>query len=159
VTQPTQHFKAVLVVSLVLNVFLIGGVAGGLYQWHNQARPAQALALPQHGVRQVMLQLPPAKRRELRQMLRQTREDNQSLIADSRQARLDVIRQLQAPTLDRGALDSDLSRARDADIGLRAKVDANIADFAASLPANERQTLADSLYARNNVKAKSPNKN
>lgn len=158
-TQPTQHFKAVLAVSLVLNVFLIGGLAGGLYQWHNQAKPVQNLALPQHGVRQVMLQLPPAKRRELRQMLRQTREDNQALIADSRQARLDVIRQLQAPNLDRSALDSDLGRARDADISLRAKVDANIADFAATLPTAERQTLADSLYARSNVKARNPNKN
>ncbi|MBK5417340.1 periplasmic heavy metal sensor [Pseudomonas sp. TH31] len=156
-TQPPKHFKALLAVSLVLNVFLIGGAVGGFYQWHSQAKPA--LVLPQHGVRQVMLQLPPAKRHQLRQLLRQTRDENQTMIAASRDARLDVVRQLQAPTLDRAALDSDLAKARDADITLRARVDANLADFAATLPAKERQTLADSLYARGNAKAKAANKN
>ncbi|MFW0753911.1 periplasmic heavy metal sensor [Pseudomonas sp. H11T01] len=156
-TQPSKHFKALLAVSLVLNVFLIGGVVGGLYQWHSQAKPA--LAMPQHGLHQAMAQLPPAKRHQLRQLLRQTRTENQSLILASRQARLDVIRQLQAPTLDRTALDSDLSKAREADITLRAKVDANLADFAATLPADERQTLADSLYERGKAKASEANKN
>lgn len=156
-SQPPKHFKALLAVSLVLNVFLIGGAVGGFYQWHSQTRPA--LVLPQHGVRQVMMQLPPAKRHQLRQLLRQTRDDNQSLIAASREARLDVVRQLQAPTLDRAALDSDLAKAREADIALRAKVDANLADFAATLPTQERQTLADSLYARGNAKGKAASKN
>lgn len=156
-TQPSQRFKALLAVSLLFNVFLIGGAVGGFYQWHSQAKPA--LVLPQHGVRQVMLQLPPAKRHQLRQLLRQTRDDNQALIIDSRQARLDVVRQLQAPNLDRAALDSNLNKAREADIVLRAKVDANLADFAASLTPQERQTLAESLYARGNGKGKAMNKN
>ncbi|MEB0045550.1 MULTISPECIES: periplasmic heavy metal sensor [unclassified Pseudomonas] len=156
-TVPSPHFKAVLVVSLVLNVFLIGGVAGGLYQWHNQPKPE--LALPQHGLHQVLVQLPPAKRRELRQLMRQTRDDNQPLIIDSRQARLEVIRQLQAPTLDREALDNQLSKAREADLTLRARVDASLAKFASTLPAEERQTLADSLYGGVKAKPRAANKN
>lgn len=31
--QSSKRLKTLLVVSLLLNVFLIGGVVGGLYQW------------------------------------------------------------------------------------------------------------------------------
>jgi uncharacterized membrane protein len=157
VTLPHKRFKILLAVSLLLNIFLIGGVAGGLYQWKSHAKPE--VAMPQHGLRQALVQLPVARRHELRQLLRQTRTDNQSLIIASRQARLDVVAQLQAPTLDRSALDNDLSKARDADITLRAKVDASLAEFASTLPTNERQALADSLYDRGKAKAPAPNKN
>ncbi|MGF0237482.1 periplasmic heavy metal sensor [Rhodococcus sp. IEGM1300] len=156
-TQPSKRFKALLVVSLLLNVFLIGGVAGGLYQWHNQAKPM--LAMPQHGLRKALVQLPPAKRHQLRQLLRQTRLENQPLIAASRDARLDVIRQLQAPTLDRSALESDMGKAREADINLRAKVDANLAEFASTLPPEERQTLVESMFERGNAKGRAANRN
>jgi uncharacterized membrane protein len=81
-------------------------------------------------------------------MLRETRQENQPLIVASRQAHRDVMQRLQAPTLDRDALDADLDRARTADITLRTRVDATLADFAASLPADERQKLAQAMTAR-----------
>lgn len=139
-------FKVLLVVSLLLNVFLIGGVGGGLYQWLN--RPKPEVALNQHGLRHALVQLPEAQRRELRQVLRRTRTENQPLILAGRQARLDVLRQLQAPNLDRTSLETDLSKARQADTALRANVDNALADFAVNLPQAERQTLADSMYLR-----------
>lgn len=144
--QSPKRLKTLLIVSLVTNVFLVGGIAGGIYQWSSHPRPHGAVV--QHGLRQALTQLPDARRHQLRRMLRETRADNQTLIMASRDAHQDVVRRLRAPTLDRNALDDDLDRARTADITLRTRVDATLADFAASLPADERQTLADAMTTR-----------
>ena len=64
-----RSLKPWLLVSVLLNVFLIGGVGGGLYHWMVSARPAEAV-VNQHGLRQAMFKLPPERRRELRQLLR-----------------------------------------------------------------------------------------
>lgn len=155
-TQPHKHFKALLVVSLLLNVFLIGGVVGGLYQWSGHASPV--LAAPQHGLHQAMEQMPEARRHQLRQLLRQMRLDSQPLIVAGRQARLDVVHQLQAPTLDRSALDSDLAKAREADSALRARVDKTLADFASTLDQEERHKLVESMYLRGPAKDRAANR-
>lgn len=144
--QSSKRLKTLLVVSLLLNVFLIGGVVGGLYQWSSH-QPSTGTVV-QHGLRQALAQLPDAQRHQLRRMLRETRLKNQTLIVASRQAHLDVIHRLQAPTLNRDALDADLDRARTADITLRTRVDATLADFAASLPADQRETLAEAIASR-----------
>ncbi|AZC27624.1 periplasmic heavy metal sensor [Pseudomonas sessilinigenes] len=143
-----RPLKTFLVLSLLLNVFLVGGVAGGLYQWLGQPGPARTLAVPQHGLRQAMAQLPEERRHQLRQLLRQTRKDSQPLLMAGRQARLAVVRELQADTLDRTALDNQLSQSREADIALRARVDETLAEFAGSLSLQERQHLVESMYLR-----------
>ncbi len=71
-----------------------------------------------------------------------------------REARLDVIHQLEAPTLDRNALLADLGRAREADNSLRVLVDNTLADFAGGLPQEERQKLGKALYQHGQGKAK-----
>jgi uncharacterized membrane protein len=147
----SKRLKTLLVVSLLLNVFLFGGVVGGIYQWSSHQRTTGTVV--QHGLRQTLAQLPEAQRHQLRRMLRETRLNNQPLIAGSRQAHLDVIHRLQAPTLDRDALDADLDRARTADITLRARVDATLADFAASLPVDDRATLAEAIASRRHPSA------
>ncbi len=149
--QSPRRLKTLLTVSLLVNVFLIGGMAGGLYQWSSHRPPP--VAVVQHGLHQALAQLPDARRQQLRGMLRETRIENQRLIIDSRQAHLDVIHRLKAPTLDRDALNADLDRARTADVSLRTRVDATLADFAASLSAEERQTLAEAMAARRQGKA------
>ncbi|MFJ5300201.1 periplasmic heavy metal sensor [Pseudomonas sp. NPDC088368] len=145
-SQSPQRLKGLLIASLLANVFLVGGVVGGLYQWSQHPRPVPAVV--QHGLRQAMAHLPQERRHQLRQMLRETRADNQPLIMASRDAHRDVIQRLKAPSLDRDALDTDLDRARTADITLRTRVDATLADFAASLPPDQRNVLADAMTAR-----------
>jgi uncharacterized membrane protein len=154
-TPPPKQLKPLLAASLLLNVFLIGCVAGGLYQWLAHPNPTEDLAVHPHDLQQILAQLPETRRHELRHLLRQTRTESQPLILAGRKARLDVIRQLQAPTLDRNALEADLDRAREADVALRARVDMALAEFAGTLPLNERQKLADSMYFRGQVKANS----
>jgi uncharacterized membrane protein len=143
---PRRRFTPLLAASLLLNVFLLGSIGGGLYHWRNQ----QAVVEPSrpHGLRQALAQLPEARRRELHQALRQSRADNQTLLAARREARQAVVQQLREPHLDREALDRDLSKAREADGALRAQVDTLLADFAGNLAPDERQTLAQSVYSR-----------
>ena len=148
-----KSLKPWLVVSVLLNVFLIGGVGGGLYHWMATAKPAEAV-VNQHGLRQAMFKLPPERRRELRQLLRHNRADSQPLIMAGREARLGVIQQLQAPTLDRDLLVSELAKAREADMGLRALVDTTLAQFANTLPQDERRRLVEALYVRGQGKAR-----
>ncbi|CAI9002272.1 periplasmic heavy metal sensor [Pseudomonas marginalis] len=147
-----RSLKPWLFVSILLNVFLIGGVGGGLYHWMANARPAEAV-VNQHGLRQAMVKLPPERRRELRQLLRRNRDDSQPLIMAGREARLGVIKQLEAPSLDREALLAELAKAREADMALRALVDGTLAQFANTLPQDERQQLVEALYRRGQAKA------
>jgi uncharacterized membrane protein len=144
--------KPWLLVSVLLNVFLIGGVGGGLYHWMANTPPAEAV-VNQHGLRQAMFKLPAERRRELRQLLRHNRDDSQPLIMAGREARLGVIKQLEAPSLDREALVAELAKAREADMALRALVDSTLAQFAGNLPQDERQKLVEALYMRGQAKA------
>lgn len=155
-TVSTNPLKPLLVVSVLLNVFLIGGVGGGLYHWLSLPKPAEAV-VNQHGLRQALVKLAPERRKELRQLLRQNSADSQPLVLAGRAARLDVIKQLEAPTLDRAALIADLGKARDADVQLRELVDNTLAHFASTLPRDDRQKLVDALYLRGQAKPK-PNR-
>ena len=148
-----RSVKPWLLVSVLLNVFLIGGVGGGLYHWMASAKPVEAV-VNQHGLRQAMFKLPPERRRELRQLLRHNRADSQPLIMAGREARMGVIKQLEAPTLDRDVLVSELAKAREADAALRAMVDSTLAQFASTLPQDERQKLVEALYLRGQAKGK-----
>ncbi|WP_323990279.1 periplasmic heavy metal sensor [Pseudomonas canadensis] len=149
----TQSLKPWLLVSVLLNVFLMGGVGGAVYHWMASAKPAEA-AVNQHGLRQAMVKLPPERRRELRQLLRHNRADSQPLVMAGREARLGVIKQLEAPTLDRDVLVTELAKAREADMALRALVDTTLAQFASTLPQVERQKLVEALYLRGQGKPK-----
>jgi uncharacterized membrane protein len=117
--------------------------------------PTAAAVVNQHGLRQAMLKLPVERRRELRQLLRHNRDDSQPLIMAGREARLGVIKQLEAPSLDREALVAELAKAREADMALRALVDSTLAQFAGNLPQDERQKLVEALYMRGQAKNKS----
>lgn len=149
----TQSLKPWLLVSVLLNVFLMGGVGGAVYHWMASAKPVEAV-VNQHGLRQAMVKLPPERRRELRQLLRHNRADSQPLVMAGREARLGVIKQLEAPTLDRDVLVTELAKAREADMALRALVDTTLAQFASTLPQVERQKLVEALYLRGQGKPK-----
>lgn len=149
-----RSLKPWLLVSVLLNVFLIGGVGGGLYHWFATSATPEHVVVNQHGLRQAMVKLPPERRKELRQLLRHNRADSQPLIMAGREARLGVIKQLEAPTLDREALMADLAKAREADVALRALVDGTLAQFAGTLPQDERQKLVEALYLRGQAKHK-----
>lgn len=49
---------------------------------------------------------------------------------------------------------TELAKAREADVALRALVDSTLAQFASTLPQEDRQKLVDALYLRGQAKGK-----
>ena len=142
-TMPVKRLKTLLVVSAVLNIFLLGTIAGGTYRWIEKQK-ADAIA-QQRGLRLAAAELPQGRRDQLRDALKQTRRESLPLILNARSGRIDVVQALQSPQFDRTALDAALARTRDADMSVRARVEGAVADFAATLTADERLKLVDAL--------------
>lgn len=141
--------RVVLVSSLVLNVFLIGGIAGGAYQWfvaHGQANAA--VAPSSRALRFAAADLSTQRQNQFVDGLKAARRDAHQFALEGRDDRREVLRLLAAPQLDRVALDMALNRTREADIALRSRVEQSVADFAATLTPDERVTFAEGLKQR-----------
>jgi uncharacterized membrane protein len=140
-----RSWKILLVASLVLNAFLLGGIVGGTYQWfatHGFAAkaPAQRTAL-----RFAAEDLSTDRQRQFVEALKAARKVGRDYAQEGREGRREVLDLLAAPQLDRAALDAALQRTRSADSDLRAQVEGSVADFAATLTPEERVKFVDGL--------------
>jgi uncharacterized membrane protein len=143
-----RGLQILLICSLVLNVFVIGGIGGAAIMWHRAEaqRPVAAGGLGRAGrLRQAAMALSPPYRRELRLTLTETMKDLRPQIQDAREARLEAGRLLDQPKLDGPALKAALDKARSADVAIRTRLETVVADFAARLPGEEREALARGL--------------
>jgi len=127
--------------SLVLNVFLIGALAGGTGWLIGKSNPGYSLESA--GGR-----LPAADRKVFRQALREARRESRDVIIDGQAARREAANLLQQPILDSNALAAALERARNADVTVRTRLEQRIIEFAASSSPEDRQLLADALLRR-----------
>ncbi|MGT2472893.1 periplasmic heavy metal sensor [Paraburkholderia terrae] len=144
-----RAWKFLLVGSLVLNVFLIGGVAGGAYQWFVAHGGATAATQPQpRALRFAAEGLSAERQQQFVDALKDARREARGYARDGREDRREVLRLLAAPQLDRAALDVALNRTREADIALRSRVEQSVADFAATLSPDERVKFAEGLRER-----------
>ncbi|PRX30581.1 putative membrane protein [Paraburkholderia sp. BL18I3N2] len=151
-----RSWKVVLVVSLVLNVFLVGAIVGGAYQWF-AARGATAPVLAQQRALRFAAQTLSAERQKaFIDGLKDARRDGRQYAREGREGRREVLRLLAAPQFDRAALDAALERTRQADSHLRAQVEGSVADFAATLSPEERVQFADSLKLRGQWREPAP---
>ncbi|MFM0237941.1 periplasmic heavy metal sensor [Paraburkholderia phytofirmans] len=151
-----RSWKVVLVASLVLNVFLVGAIVGGAYQWF-AARGATAPVLAQQRALRFAAQTLSAERQKaFIDGLKEARRDGRQYAREGREGRREVLRLLAAPQFDRAALDAALERTREADSHLRAQVEGSVADFAATLSPEERVQFADSLKLRGQWREPSP---
>jgi uncharacterized membrane protein len=153
-----RTWKVVLAVSLVLNVFLLGAIAGGAYQWfaaHRANAPALAAA-QQRALRFAAQPLSAQQQQAFVDGLKEARREGRQFAREGREGRREVLRLLAAPQLDRPALDAALARTRAADSALRARVEGSVADFAATLTPEERVEFADSLKLRGQWREAAP---
>jgi uncharacterized membrane protein len=138
-----SRFKKFFLISLVLNVFLLGALAGGLYRW--LSKDSTDVEANQRNVLSAVKQLPKDSGHRLREMLVQARRSNAAQIFSVHEARHTVLKTLSEPQLDRTALDAALASTREADMALRSKVEGTVADFAMTLTPEERLKLVEGL--------------
>ncbi|WP_448950383.1 periplasmic heavy metal sensor [Labrys neptuniae] len=128
-----------LIISIALNIFLAGAIAGGLFLIETRKHA------PRASLQTLGEQLPLPGRGAFRQSLRQARQEAHQTILDGQQARRDAAALLRQPTLDATALLAALERARNADVALRAKLEQRIVEFAATSSPADRAVLAEGL--------------
>lgn len=138
-----RSFRIIVISLLVLNIFLIGALAGGGLTWVRSTQN-KAESLPLAGE-----QLPSGQRAAFRQALNDARKADRPSILEAQQAKIDAASLLGQPNLDTAALSAALARARDADMALRERIEQRAVDFAATLSYDERRALAENLIRRN----------
>lgn len=144
--------RVLLAASLLLNIFAVGAIGGGLVMI---ARPAVWRSITGASGRPIRAAgdvLPQPERQQFRRMMTGVLRDNRDLeqtAADNRAAAAELFVQ---PQFDRDAVAAALERARDADILLRSRLETTAVDFAARLPAGERELLADALQRRGTLR-------
>jgi len=141
-----------LIASLVLNVFLVGAVAGGGARWWLAERGIAAAAEPaRSGLRHAADDLPAEQRRNFLVGLRNARRAAAEPLRVAREGRQDVLRLMRAPTFEADALAQTLARTRAADLAARERFEAAVVDFATTLSPAEREKLADGLARSRNA--------
>ena len=140
-----RNMKWILAASLVLNIFLIGGIIGGAYHlfWADQTHVASVA--PQRGLRFAADSLSAERQQTFRKTLRETRRDARSLIEASQKARSEVRRLMAEPAFDRHAVTTAINQVREADNAVRMRVEQSLVGFAETLSQPERQKLAEGL--------------
>jgi uncharacterized membrane protein len=144
-----------LIASLVLNVFVIGGVAGGAARWWWAERGLAVAEPARAGLRHAADDLAAEQRRSYLVGLRNARRAVAEPLEAAREGRREVLRLLREPRFEADAMAQTLARTRAADMAARERFEAAVVDFASTLPRADRQKLADGL-ARRNAQAPSP---
>jgi uncharacterized membrane protein len=134
----------VLVISLALNVFLVGAAVGGAYMWH-MSGPHRPGIVARGGLGLAAEALPTEKRTVFRHMLARARKESASDIAAAKSGRLELARLMMAEPLNRQALDAQLSAIRQADIALRARLEETVIDFLETLTPADRTIFVEGL--------------
>ncbi|WP_296651393.1 periplasmic heavy metal sensor [Paraburkholderia sp.] len=148
-----RSWKALMVGSVLLNVFLLGAIAGGAWRWFaargatetQVLSQAQTPPAPRVALRFATSGLTPERQQQFLDALRAARREGRDDARAAREDRREVLDLLAAPQLDRAALDAALAHTREADSALRAKVESGVADYAATLTPDERLKFADGL--------------
>ncbi|MDR5838304.1 periplasmic heavy metal sensor [Caballeronia sp. LZ034LL] len=153
----SRALKALTGVSIVLNVFLLGLLVGGVYYLSGPLKQQFCKGVTlQRGIGFAAADLSPDRRKQLHQALRQMRLANQPLIRESREGRIDIAHILAAQTFDRQALDNALARTRQADVTMRALTEGTVAEFASTLTLDERLKLVGAMERYGPLRAVPP---
>lgn len=136
-----QLLKRVLIISLILNLFLMGGLVAGAYKLFGSRQSTvgqNALGFASEGLSET-------RQHEFKKLLRETRHDAKPLSDASKDARAEVRKLLAASGFDREAIKTAIDHVREADIALRMRIEVTLLDYAETLTQEERVKLAEGL--------------
>jgi uncharacterized membrane protein len=131
-----------LVVSVALNLFLIGAGAGVIALGARMAREAAAGAPRSIGLVLASQGLPQPERRNFRLMLRDVRNEVKADGDHSLALRRDAWGALADPNPDPAAIEQKLQQSRQIDIGVRTHVEQRVVAYAMKMPAPARAIFA-----------------
>lgn len=136
-----------LAISLIINVFIVGTVVGAFGQ---RARMEHRIPPRPQGVAMNPLMragdaLPEDVRERYRQRMREEGVASRPFIEQARAARLEAADAFAAPQFDKAAAQAALAKSRAAETAAREKLETGVVEFAAELPADQRQALAQGL--------------
>jgi len=140
-----KTLKIALALSLALNVFAIGAVAGAGYMRQRLVEPRAERGPP---MLRIAERLPEEKREAFRARMRQEGLAARPLIRQAREARRDAVELFGQPQYDPKAAAGALGRARDSEFAARAQLENAMADFALTLTPQERAELAKAMQPR-----------
>ena len=135
------RMRVLLGVSLVLNLFVIGAIAG-VFILRQQLVARGVEADP---VMHAADALPPARRDAYRAMMRTMLEGIRPGLRDARQVRHQAMLAIRAEPFDRALASANLARARADDAAARAEVEGAILTFAQTLPRDQRAVFVRGL--------------
>jgi uncharacterized membrane protein len=133
--------RILLGVSLALNLFMIGAIAG-VFILRQQIVARGVEADP---VMHAADALPPARRDAYRALMRTTLEALRPGLRDARQVRRHAMAIMRAEPFDRAAANVDLAHARADDAAARGEVEEAILNFAQGLPQEQRAMFVRGL--------------
>ena len=145
-----RSLKIGLIVSIILNVFLIGGIAGGLAFWRLNPQ-VHAAAAPAGGppqrraLRFAADELAPEQRAAFLQALRQARRASLAQVQEAQAHRRDLAGLIGAVPFDRAAVIGALDGARTADIAVRTRLETAVVDYAVGLSPADRAVFVRGL--------------
>jgi uncharacterized membrane protein len=139
-------YRTLLIISVTVNVFLLGGIGGALYQWL-QIKQAVVLAR-HHNIRFAAETLTLDDQKTFSDLLKQHHHDVVPLVKEAHAGRQEVAKLLVAPQFDQQAIDDALTKTRTAEFEQRRQLEEGIVTFASSLPLDERLRFADGLRRR-----------
>lgn len=131
-----------LIVSLAVNLFVLGGLAGAMMMGWGRQKP------PPGGPPRLAAAgaaLTPAQREAWQTAIRQAAQTSGAKVQEARQLRREAWRGLSDETVDAQAMLAQLNRSRTLELQARSEMDRAVVGFAATLPAEERRKLADAL--------------
>lgn len=134
-----------LIVSLALNLFLVGAVVGGLVVGQRLRAERPALARGGPALWAAARDLPPEHRAAYRDVLRGEGGEVRQRLRAAREARVEAWRGLAAEPLDPAAVRRQLAAARTLDTEARGTLEDRIVTFAMSLPPQDRAVFVEGL--------------
>ena len=130
-----------LIVSLVVNVFLLGIIAGSVWHWTHD----RGMGFRGGWRTRVAQSLPEAQRQALHQTIRDAVRQQLSTLRQARAARAEAARLFVQPQFDADGINARLDQARASDMALRTALEHRMVQFAATLPQDQRKKMADAL--------------
>jgi uncharacterized membrane protein len=153
-TTPRPKRRFLLILSLCLNLFLLGVIAAGLFAaWQREALGVGGgLASSPFHPRNIAAMLPPDGKDKVQAIIRENRAKFMPLIRNVRRSRFEAFRVLQEEPPDRAKLSAAMDDVRRADAELAAEGQKVLIQIMEKLTPEERKIVIEKVRSRSWVK-------